>query len=480
MQVKIGPSFFKKEFNEYHNWYWAIIREFAQNSIDAPRCGRIDITTELSDGDTLLTVTNDGSPMSTEILINKLLALGESGKNFEGSVGGFGKAKLLLYFCHKSYTIRTGTVQVTGSGGDYEIEENLPHFHGTTSKIFIAGDQLEKLKNQIMIFTSFIQWDGVFSFNGEVLTTNLRKGSQRREFEFGTVYTNKSFKNRLIVRMNGIPMFHEHVGIDRCVILELNGSSSSCLMSNRDGLLGKYRFELSAFVTELSVDKKSALKSVSPSYLRFEGLKLSHRLESKVDVNDLVSPGEGEKLSLAALVTITNDVNKTRIVYNPNSNGSVNVPKVHLNTEFILKNETDLDIPDYYQPGVKFGTYSKKLIRIWGRLLLELHKLFNHEADFTIGFLFSNDTEAQFETHREFGSIYLLNPVSIVSQKYSVSRSLKKRFSLMERNRLIAIALHEFIHGIGFGIHDEQYSNVLTEYFYKVMDNRDRFGWCFK
>src|SRR5262245_3323170 len=127
-QVKIGPSFFVKEKNDYSDWRWAWVRELCQNSIDAPGCDRVEFTIRRDSDNTTAVCTNNGTPMSKEILLDKFLAIGESGKNFaSGAVGGFGKAKILIAFCHQSYVIRTGTLEVRGSGGDFELQEDLPY-----------------------------------------------------------------------------------------------------------------------------------------------------------------------------------------------------------------------------------------------------------------------------------------------------------------------------------------------------------------
>ena len=115
--VTIGSEFFVKSFNDYRDKYWAFAREIMQNSID---CGStaIDIKIiEVPDDDcTLVVVRNDGEPMTREILVGKLLSLGSSGKDFQGAVGGFGKAKEILYFAHRSYAIASGLCRVSGSG----------------------------------------------------------------------------------------------------------------------------------------------------------------------------------------------------------------------------------------------------------------------------------------------------------------------------------------------------------------------------
>jgi hypothetical protein len=161
---------------------------------------------------------------------------------------------------------------------------------------------------------------------------------------------------------------------------------------------------------------------------------------------------------------------------------SIPAPRVvaTLGTNFILKNETDLKIPAYYDPGSgEFSEYSRKLVRIWGRLMIEMHRLFDTEAEFSIGFIFDEDSEAEFED-RSYGQVYYLNPCKIVEQKYSNSKSFQKRFKLTERGRLMAIAAHEYVHGLGKSWHDEDYANKLTDVLGVVLSNASRFTWCFK
>lgn len=518
--ITIGPEFFAKARNDYDDWHWAIIREFFQNSID---CNSDNIRVEIAetDGNTVLSVQNDGDPMTEEILTEKLLCLGGSGKNFEGTTGGFGKAKEILYFCHESYIIRSGELRVDGTGASYDLTTDN-YVDGTISQIVISGFQKSELLEQIDRFIRTAQWSGTFHICGESKRADLRKGSPRRDLGFGKVYTNKSFKYRMIVRINGVPMFIQRTGFDRCVIVELKGASNEVLTSNRDGLVSPFRNELSDFVTELSVDKRSALKNRNrgPRYIQYRGTKLCHQQALNVaDVVDVDSdldegrsqyPGEVSNEETVVTVVDENTVSGVDVI---GDDDEYHEPVMHeagtgvrggraaaysaepsspeprrqvatLGTNFILKNETDLKIPAYYDPGSgEFSTYSHKLVRIWGRVMLEMHRLFDREAEFSIGFIFDEGetgaTEAECE-EGDYGLVYYLNPCEVVEQDSSYSKSFRKRFKLTERDRLIAIGAHEFVHALGYGWHDERYACKLTDVLAVVMKNRKRFNWCFR
>lgn len=514
--VKIGPSFFKKELREYSSWIWAYAREALQNCLDAPGSNAVDIaiTQNSSDANDGVTVVfeNNGKPMSEEILINKLLAIGESGKNFEGSVGGFGKAKVILYMAQERYTIRTGTFEVRGSGGEYELTRDLPYYDGTRSEVVISDTSVTQLTKEFTKFCLFAQWDGSITVNGEKHDCSLRKGSPRRELGFGQVYTNKSFTNRLIVRMNGIPMFWDFINLNRCVIVELNGSSLDVLTSNRDGLLMSYREELAEFIRELATDKRKALKRRSQiRYRHFSGAKYSYQGRPDFNARSIVgdvSQSIGSNSTSIPVIAISDTGNgvsngggmaeaaftldNTRIGVVQSTAGNTAddaddvpcdvVPRLasQIAEQFTIKNETELTIPNYYLPdSASFGTYARKLARIWGRLMLEMHRVFDHKDDFGIGFIFDDETTAEHE-EGEFGRVYYISPAEIVTQASSNSKSFKKRFALTERNRLLAVAAHEFVHGLGYDSHDESYASKLTSVMAKVLDERKRFNWCFK
>ena len=515
--ITIGPEFFAKARNDYDNWHWAIIREFFQNGID---CGSSVINVEIveADGSTVIKVANDGEPMTEEVLVDKLLCLGGSGKNFDNTTGGFGKAKEILYFCHRSYTIRSGHLRVDGSGASYDLETD-EYIDGTCSWIEIDGYHKDELLKQIRIFCDVGQWSGTFIVNGEQMTASLRKGSPRRDLGFGKVYTNRSYKYRMIVRINGIPMFITSTSLDRCVIVELKGQSDEVMTSNRDGLVSPYRGELSDFVTVLAVDKRSALKDRrrGPRYTEYRGTKLCHRqaldVAGVVEAEPEIEPRSEYPGDVPAEEPVR-IINEDGVVSGVDVAGDVEVhdPVMHesgtshrgraaayaaepsrpeprrqvatLGTNFVVKNETDLKVPAYYDPGSgEFSSYSHKLVRIWGRIMLEMHRLFDREAEFSIGFIFDEGdtgaTEAECE-NGDYGLVYYLNPCEVVEQNWSCSKSFRKRFKLTERDRLISIGLHEFIHACGYDWHDESYANKLTDMMAIVMKHRRRFNWCFQ
>lgn len=466
-QVAIGPEFFAKALNDYSDWEWALIREFLQNSVD---CGSKNIYVEvtLKDGDTVLTVENDGKSMTEDILVGKLLSLGSSGKDFQGeSVGGFGKAKEILYFCHKHYTIRSGSLQVDGSGAQYELKRGQKQ-KGTLSRIVLAGDHKEELEDQVRRFCKLAQVKPAIFLNGTGVAPfhKLIKGSRRRELDFGVVYTNRQLSNVVVVRVGGIPMFTCYTDHKGCVVLEL--STSKVLTSNRDGMRYGERRELEAFITDLTVNKRKALTPRDTEYHRFDGAELSHAAEQKLDVAALVENAEERMGVLEGKPSYGGDTVTDHGTALENQLGH----------RFIVKNETQKNVPASFMPDSDdFGKYGSRLATIWARLMLTMHKVFDRDGTFTIGFIFSDEAAAQHEYSNQDGTVYFINPVDSEGRKrYSYSPRKAKK----DQNLLKLIALHEFIHGLGYSNHDEEYAAKLTYMAAELLNHDKEFKWCFE
>jgi hypothetical protein len=472
-QVRIGSEFFAKVKLDYADWRWALVREFLQNCFDAPNCRNVAVSVTASGGCTVLSVSNDGAPMDRECLTTKLLTLGGSGKNFEGeNTGGFGVAKSLLYYCHRSYDIRTGSLAVHGSGGSYTMSEG-GHLVGTRSDVCLDGDEAEALRKAVRRFAGLSQWRGTLRLDGEVLATDLRKGARRRDLGWATVYTNNSASNLCVVRLNGQPMFTQYTRFKGTVLLELNGKAKDALTSNRDGLTRGKASELSDLLTALAVDKRSALREQRAEYKRWQG---------EVQRNEAKKPKEAE-LGLAAVI----DVAQVAALVSGGSKraegiGQEQAPAtaaeggirlvvqskedapgtVSVGPQFILKNSAGVKAPCWMVPGERFSGTSRDLVRAWTGILLKLHQVCNRGGEFSVGFVLDEESEAEHE-RGVYGQVYYLNPAKVSADG---KRSVSSRYAgaWQDRHTLISLALHEFVHGAyGLAEHDEDYAGKLTD-----------------
>jgi hypothetical protein len=453
---KIGREFFAKAKADYADWRWGWVREISQNSMD---CGstQIDVTIERKGGNTQIAVSNNGYPMTPDILINKFLTLGGSAK--DGGVGGFGIAKQLLVACHLHWSIRTGSLLAQGEGGDYELTSDLDHLHGTITTVLMEGDEVGRMVAMFERFAALAQWKGVLTVNGHTLATDLRKGSPRREYEWGKVYTNQQQSNLLVVRIGGQPMFTRNIRFKGCVLVELTGTSGQRLVSSRDRLQYRYNDELDDLLNELAVDTRSALKQQRAEYKRYQGEKV--KAEGK---QPKAQPG----LDVAALVQAISQPEPSsqpqgsiRSVAVSRENHSVTV-----GPEFICKQCAGMETPRYFLPGDDFSAYSKGLVKAWALTLKRLYELHDREGSFSVGFIFDEDVKAECEQSGEYGLVYYLSPAEIVRNTKFHSRSFKARFSSAWTSRfeIMSLAAHEFVHGaFGLGQHSEDYAAKLTD-----------------
>ena len=144
----------------------------------------------------------------------------------------------------------------------------------------MEGDEVVRLVGMFQRFAALTQWKGILTVNGQTLTTDLRKGNPRREYEWGKVYTNQQHSNLLVIRIGGQPMFTRNIKFKGCVLVELTGTSAQWLVSSRDRLQNRYNDELDSLLNELAVDTWSALKQQRAEYKRYQGEKSRPRASS--------------------------------------------------------------------------------------------------------------------------------------------------------------------------------------------------------
>lgn len=485
-QIKIGKEFFEKIKLDYANWRYALVREFLQNCFDAPGCKevRFDIhPAESWNGQqwtTKIIVSNNGQPMSRDILTSKLLTLGGSGKNFEGeNTGGFGVAKSLLYYCHESYLIRTGNLMVEGCGSQYTISQASVPFNGTCSEIILSGDEQWSILDSVKLFAKYSTWRGKLIVNGEELPCEFLRGRKRRDFGWCQVYANSDATNgnRYRVRINGQPMFSGYTPYKGLITVELIGKASEYLTSNRDALTGKYRDELGQFLSQLGIDKRSALREQKAAYKKYTG-----EVQNAEKKAELAKPKEHELGSmfdlqgLKAIIVGEIRINNEIVA----SSGSLeiisqeSISAISVGPQFITKNLTGKDISPFFTPGPCFTQSSKALVKAWTGVLLKLYSLCGKRGEFSVGFIFDDEIEAEAEQSKNYGLVYYINPVSMSKNSAVKSSISTPRYPLVAASyaNIISLAAHEFVHGAyGLGPHDEDYANRLTEVMIIVLNN---------
>jgi hypothetical protein len=212
----------------------------------------------------------------------------------------------------------------------------------------------------------------------------------------------------------------------------------------------KYSDQLNDFLTTLVVDKKSALRDYEPVYHRHAGARLRIR-EAVVETPAVCVVDTGVPLAAALCDSGAGIRDQVQARHEE--------PAGVLAMEFIIKNcHARRDVPREFDPGSNaFSDHAHWLAESWARCLLELHRAFGIHDAFSVGFIFSEEIEAEFEQSSQYGKVYFVNPL-----RYS-KRSHRRRFSKAERHKLVALAAHEFVHGaFDLGRHDEEYASKLT------------------
>ena len=281
--ITIDKEFFRKSLDDYNDWRLAQPRELLQNSIDAGSTRINFAVTENADGHVVLVCGNDGPPMTEDILVGKFMALGGTTKGAsEGSVGGFGIAKLVIACAHQKYEIHTGDLLLTGEGGQYELN-TCEYLNGTRTSVVLWDDYSTTIDSVVakikqVVVSSDVK--AVVTINGVEYTNRLVVGGDALErFDFGNCYLvdDSKLSDSLIVRVNGLFMFSMWVKTRKAVILELTDSKK--LTSNRDGLSWSCRSEVEKYITDLAINNETNLKVRVPEITQYGDFDVAHAFE---------------------------------------------------------------------------------------------------------------------------------------------------------------------------------------------------------
>lgn len=335
--IQMPHSAFKKDKHSYNNWRFAWAREILQNSYDAIRraiaAGQINrgkITVYIRGRE--VRVIDNGIGMTRDVLLNVLLALGGTNKSLaSGEVGGFGYAKILLYFGQDSYSIRTGNMLVEGEGGAFNLTEvEGDPVEGVTSTVFfesqyVAADVVQRFRE----LTQYLDPDCPMDIytDTDICISKLQVGERLSDLSFSQDSSMGHLRFRedavapdvraalhtLVYRIGGLPMMitsreaNLNDSLITAVIDQAEGINPlERLTSNRDGFVGMWTDEYYGILTRL-VDDRSTLKrgktfalTLNPSNLYFlddvSGVTLSALDDTAVDLgyNDYVDDSEQE------------------------------------------------------------------------------------------------------------------------------------------------------------------------------------------
>lgn len=454
--VNIPASFFLKEAkHEYFDYRSRLIAELLQNSLDA---GATDVSFSFTDAGYVC--QDNGCGMSRERMVKALLTMGGSAKE-ANATGGFGAAKKLLLFAHKSFTIHSNETYVAGAGLSYNFFAQEP-INGTKVTAEYDADfngavSIMVAKAEALLSKCDLSHRARISINGVRFTNWLKLPHARTFSGLGEVYASKTkdvHAYQVMVRHNGLFMFERLIsGLDRKVVLEVSGGSTDLFTQNRDGFKGESSIKFDSLVSELTADKNSVIKS-KPRKFILNGVDsfIRHITQAITVTPDLQAAINTVRLSGNSFTAVSfaqavaekmkdKNVAESLVTYVKN-----NSDKLQTDFHFDLADSSYNKVPWWIVPNTGKAKFTN-LAALWKVCVREVLKANGLNQDFVIGFTLDSQVTA---THsmKNGVSCYMLNPKS---------EEIDKGTKQEKVTAMLTIACHEIVHSQGCRYHDENF-----------------------
>lgn len=470
--IKISSEFFENEIRNYSFWEQAFWRELFQNSIDAG-ANKIDISYEKINNHCIVSFRDNGKGMNKNILENVFFNLGTTTKNSSDSVGGFGRARIILCFAQTDYTIQTQNCSASGSGANYEIFEDDNYYHGCKFLITIPLNKFysnfEKFEQSLFEYLSLSNIKAKININNTSYDyIPLIARGKKKELSFGTAYANKSSddKNKIIFRVNGVAMFTRYTSAPINVIVEINPAESrKVLLSNRDSLTWKCTDEVEKFCDLIAKETLSAFRDKSQG----EEIVIGSARKFINKNNPISAKAEGNKYIYNKQTFSSQEHNQI---------SSMQAKSPLLDGLVVLTKTADKKMraaARNFSPDKIEAPESRKLklLKQWAiaceAALESLCKITNlNEIDWRPGFVFDETMEACHKLAEDGAHTLMLNPVYINGNNLG-----KIKYSITNFNshvELLTLAAHEVAH-CEHKWHDESYAGLFTDIVSDMMKN---------
>jgi hypothetical protein len=490
--VTIGPGWFQNAVRDYSNWRLKWWRECIQNSVDAGAKNIWLSVKEVAEG-FLVSCEDDGKGMTREIMMNKFLVLGETGKEErEGQIGGFGKAKELLIMPWVRWHIASGDTIMEGAGQPYEERRATSFRKGTLLEVVMPRDLTTTTVNAM----EFLNWCAVkgvrFFINGEQFKEKLNKGSLINQYEWGDIYHNKKVTTgRICVRINGVYMFSTGYFDNSMgtIIVETKGDSTKIFTANRDGFKNDMiEMILYRLANEVATEGARALQKKSKLITQiWKGTSRMSTRERALDVLEMIGPlppVEKDKVLVLDGSTIDGIVNFFKQMTRPGGAGAFVMPPADAGVveiisqvpiegqaslesfaqqlawqpDFMVKNEIEgFSVPARFKPE-KMVKKMSTLAMVWAEACRWVFLQLRREATYGVGFLFSDDARAMYVRHEDRSEWLLLNPYADSARQREYSATSED-----ELKDIYAMAIHECTHmSNGELQHNSSFAAALT------------------
>lgn len=464
---------------EYNHIWRSLFREFIQNSNDA---GATQINFTIDRKKSIIAVYDDGCGMTLDIIQNKLLVIGGSYKA-EGSVGGLGKAKELLFFSHPEWTISTNDHTIVGQGGEYEIFENKDPLNGTWIELTQPTDGS---LNWPTVIASLREVAGRCQIRAKItmqvdddkaieIFPDFPRGKKVRDIpEIGSLYYTKTKDGQPItgheyirITINGCWMFERYMGLHKgFVILDIDSRKLDLLKgltANRDSLKHEYAIIVDKLVEELIIDKESAVKKREPTVTLIEGNGQVHTSCSDQEIMEWVQALDNKDSSPDVLKSVFKELdplsNERATAFFREKNlkddqelGLSIALYLHImgyKPDFIIREDPDND--DMSPAQIQRFLHTQKSVtiaKVWTETVKQVLLDNQIRARFTAGFIFDRSAAATRTRDDVYGECYLINPLKVPPT------GVQNKVEFMHYMRTVAI--HEISHKF-VRFHDEDF-----------------------
>lgn len=472
-QVTVPHEFFQGELQVYGDWREAFARELVQNALDA-NPETITITTGNENGRAHVTFSDDGHGMSRDTLENVFFALGRTTKTGGDSIGGFGRARIILCFAQHSYRIHTGRVLASGQGGEYSITDSGYYRQGCELTIETVDDTDQDLRTAFFEVLGSSQLPVPVNFNGQIFPATERPGRATRILRdeegraWSRIYVAEG-NGRQLVRVSGLSMFYTYpLRSDNVTIEIVPSRSRQVLSASRDRLRPAYSRQLDDFIRDMLGNRRKAMKpDVEPLNVLVPGSIVNPALPepspSASPYADVAAYIPRPALGPSGIAGTTTDGHHVEVDASGRSSVAFDV-YLHADADTRKNRRLARQWNPAAWPTNSHGTGSRRraLIVTWREAVACAMELLAQRApgerqiQWNVGVLFDGETRA---CHMETAGgthVLSLNPVTDTgAMLYRVGDDSSLR-------TLLALALHEVCH-IMHKWHDEGFSTLLTD-----------------
>ena len=454
-KIVIGSDYFRKNArSDYASplpFVW--IREAIQNSVDAGAT-EIKITTEGNS----ITFTDNGCGMDLDTLTHKLLTLGGTKKE-SGSVGGFGKAKEVLFFSWDKWFIDTGIdgrtryfISESMIGNEpIKVYKDEDKGIGTTIGIIIESDTFGGIYGWLETFKEYIGFCTtkckIYIDEEEIETHKLSKKPKVSNSHYNLVVDNNRSHDEVLIRVNGILMHTRYVGdlkTNNTFVIELLGDTQSLLSGNRDGLEYSFRRSIDAAIDKIIINPKSLSNELVVAQIdKYAGIDIGFNTSCEISemISDCTECGITNFIKAQKLVAIKkfDFAEELQLIMNHNNE---NIGP--LGYEFVVKRNGKK------KPNLKIdGKRAQTILNYWTNTVLKFCKDNDYKSNIGVGFTFSEHAIAELSIIED-KYYFLVNPNHIGKTSGSTELGIE----------LFNVVAHEFTH-IYYADHNENFSSRL-------------------